>query len=175
MICPDTYHLQTTVIAALWEIVHADVRERIVAKVGKDLTKHPVAEIENSPPRIRKRRGLCRPSFTEPAPPAGWSGGKQPAQRARRRVVQRVDLSCSFQGRQFRRLRLQLERILALAGPQSAHSKLWTQGGGELDCRSRELYWLAALGQQDSTCHRRAMSFRRRLCLGRTVAATLLS
>jgi protein required for attachment to host cells len=25
---------------------HADVRERIVAKVGKDLTKHPVAEIE---------------------------------------------------------------------------------------------------------------------------------
>ncbi len=33
-------------LADLRRVLHADVKKRIVAEVGKDLTKHPVAEIE---------------------------------------------------------------------------------------------------------------------------------
>jgi protein required for attachment to host cells len=33
-------------LADLRRAFHADVQKRIVAEVGKDLTKHPVAEIE---------------------------------------------------------------------------------------------------------------------------------
>ena len=33
-------------LADLRRALHADVRKRIVAEVGKDLTKHPVHEIE---------------------------------------------------------------------------------------------------------------------------------
>ena len=33
-------------LADLRRVVHADVKERIIAEIGKDLTKHPVHEIE---------------------------------------------------------------------------------------------------------------------------------
>ena len=55
-----TRHVPALVIAApprtladLRRAFHDDVEARIVAEVGKDLTKHPVAEIETPPARVR--------------------------------------------------------------------------------------------------------------------------
>ena len=43
-------------LADLRQAFHADVKGRIIAEIDKDLTKHPVAEIENHLLRLRSNR-----------------------------------------------------------------------------------------------------------------------
>jgi protein required for attachment to host cells len=64
-------------LADLRRALHADVRKRIVAEVGKDLTKHPWRKLRLTSSDKEASRP-CRLSFTAPALGSGQFGNRLP-------------------------------------------------------------------------------------------------